>query len=41
MEKICTSKKKIDVKEPKIASMTINWLRPLRSLLDGDSKQVV
>ena len=31
----------LDVKEPKIAPMTINWLRPLRGLLDGDYKQVV
>ena len=30
-----------DVKEPKIAPMTINWLRPLRGVLDGDYKQVV
>ena len=34
-------KKNLDVKEPKIAPMTINWLRPLWDLLDGDYKQVV
>ena len=34
-------KKNFDVKKPKIASMTINWLRPLRGLLDSDYKQVV
>lgn len=42
MEKICTSKKKnLDVIEPKIAPVTINWLRPLWGLLDGDYKQFV
>ena len=30
-----------NVKEPKVAPMTINWLRPLRWLMDGDYKQVV
>ena len=34
-------KKNSDVKKPKIAPMTINWLRPLRDLLDGDYKQLV
>ena len=34
-------KELLDVKEPKIAPMTINWLRPLRGLLDGDYKKVV
>ena len=34
-------KKKFDVIKPKIAPVTINWLRALRGLLDGDYKQFV